>query len=199
MKETMTDAKQRSGAWAFELDRLESWAYWDNVFTPEECERIVAIGKKLRPKKATTLSAEEGVRDSKVSWIQPSADTNWIFERVTGVVMSLNTQFFMFDLFGMLEGFQFTEYNAPSGHYGMHVDKGKGILVRKLSVTIQLSDSEDYEGGELMLQYAKTPEKAPTDQGKAIVFPSYTLHEVRPVTKGTRYSLVCWVSGKAFV
>ena len=38
----------------------------------------------------------------------------------------------------------------------------------------------------------------PKEQGKLILFPSYVLHEVKPVTKGERYSLVAWITGPQF-
>jgi len=67
-----------------------------------------------------------------------------------------------------------------------------------LSLTIQLSSPDDYEGGELALQFKKDAEIMPKELGKMVIFPSYILHEVRPVTKGTRYSLVAWITGKPF-
>jgi PKHD-type hydroxylase len=80
----------------------------------------------------------------------------------------------------------------------MHIDKIFNSTVRKLSLTIQLSSPEDYEGGELALKFGAKANLMPKDLGKMVVFPSYVLHEVRPVTKGTRYSLVAWVTGKPF-
>jgi PKHD-type hydroxylase len=71
----------------------------------------------------------------------------------------------------MMEGFQFTRYDAPTGHYGMHVDKALNGQVRKLSLTIQLSSPDDYEGGELALQYDLKPEVMSKELGKMIVFP----------------------------
>jgi PKHD-type hydroxylase len=73
------------------------------------------------------------------------------------------------------------------------------IPVRKLSISIQLTDPEEYEGGELKL-YDGEEEGVLMDktQGTLIIFPSYVLHEVMPVTKGTRNSLVTWVTGKQF-
>jgi PKHD-type hydroxylase len=194
----MTHSNQ--SAWPFEVDHVEAWSYWDNLFTKEECEMIVAIGQSKKPEAAGVIGGEElkAVRDSNIAWIFPAPEVNWIFQRVAGAVHSLNNDFFKFDLFGLTEGFQFTEYAAPTGYYGAHIDCGKGIPPRKLSVTIQLSPSDAYEGGDLLLHYDKTPTKAPTEQGKAIVFPSYLLHEVTPVTKGTRHSLVCWVTGRPF-
>jgi PKHD-type hydroxylase len=98
----------------------------------------------------------------------------------------------------MAEGFQFTRYDAPTNYYGVHIDKMLNGTVRKLSLTIQLSSPEDYEGGELALYTDKEAQLMLKELGKMIVFPSYVLHEVRPVTKGTRYSLVAWITGKPF-
>jgi PKHD-type hydroxylase len=117
---------------------------------------------------------------------------------VTDAILNLNERFFKFDLFGLSEGFQFTRYDAPADFYGVHIDKMLDGPVRKLSLTIQLSAPEDYEGGELAIYFNKDAEIMPKELGKMIVFPSYSLHEVRPVTKGTRYSLVAWVTGKPF-
>jgi PKHD-type hydroxylase len=125
---------------------------------------------------------------------------DWVFRRVTDIVLNLNEKFFKFDLFGLNEGFQFTNYEAPSGKYGKHVDRGTNILVRKLSISIQLTDPEEYEGGELKLYDGGEEEGTLMykTQGTLIMFPSYVLHEVMPVTKGTRNSLVTWVTGKQF-
>jgi PKHD-type hydroxylase len=189
-------------AWAFKLDHVESWAYWDKLFTKEECKKIIELGRACSLASAMVGDGrgvlDQDTRKSNTAWLFPCEEHNWIFARIAHAVTSLNNDFFKFDLFGLTEGLQFTEYVSPSGFYGTHVDSTKGIAPRKLSVSIQLSSDEDYEGGKLQLHYDKTPVVAPTEQGKAIVFPSYMLHEVTPVTKGTRYSLVCWVTGSPF-
>jgi len=184
--------------WQFYLDKTEDWAYVDNLFTPEECAQIIAIGNsKLEKAKVVGGEAKKDIRESQISWLSPN-DLEFAFRRVTDTVLNLNSQFFQFDLFGMAEGFQFTRYDAPTGHYGLHIDKTLNSTVRKLSLTIQLSSPEDYEGGELALQLDKEADIMSKELGKMIVFPSYVLHEVRPVTKGTRYSLVAWITGKPF-
>jgi PKHD-type hydroxylase len=183
-------------AWQFYPDKTQNWAYWDNLFTPEECAQIIAIGNtKLEPARVT--GGYDDIRESRISWLF-AEDIEFAFRRVTDSVLNLNSQFFNFDLFGIAEGFQFTRYDAPTGHYGMHIDKNLNNTVRKLSLTIQLSSPEDYEGGELGLKFSDETEIMPKELGKMIVFPSYVLHEVRPVTKGTRYSLVAWITGKPF-
>lgn len=190
-------------AWIFENDAVQTWAYWDNLFSQTECERIIQIGNSKYIEAAKVGGASGGVvdqdiRNSKVSWLFPGDNMTWVFERVTGAVLSLNQQFFNFDLTGMVEGFQFTKYEAPGGNYGRHVDRGMMGAPRKLSLTIQLNPSSDFEGGGFALYESEKPVEPPMQQGKMVVFPSYVLHEVKPVTKGVRYSLVCWVTGKPF-
>ena len=100
----------------------------------------------------------------------------------------------------MSDSLQFTNYKAPGGKYGKHVDRGYDTPVRKLSVSIQLTDPKKYKGGELKL-YNQEDENSSVmnkNQGSLIVFPSYVLHEVMPVTKGERNSLVTWVTGPQF-
>jgi predicted 2-oxoglutarate/Fe(II)-dependent dioxygenase YbiX len=73
-----------------------------------------------------------------------------------------------------------------------------GTLIRKLSFTVQLSEPEDYKGGDLCLYLGDKAEVMKKEQGFVALFPSYVLHEVKPVTSGTRYSLVSWITGKPF-
>jgi PKHD-type hydroxylase len=86
-------------------------------------------------------------------------------------------------------------------------DNGK---MRKLSMTCQLTDGSEYEGGELEFDFRNydpymrdeskhirsVPEILP--KGSIVVFPSHLWHRVKPVTKGTRYSLVVWHLGYPF-
>jgi PKHD-type hydroxylase len=187
-----------STSWSFNVDNVHLWAYLENVFTPDECKKIIEIGENKGIQKGIVNGEFQGIRDSYVSWLFPEENTKWIYERMTSSVLALNNQFFNFHLFGFLEGLQFTRYDSPSGYYGMHADRSFGKHVRKLSISIQLSDPALYEGGELVLQDSNDPQIMGKEQGKLIAFPSFVLHQVKPVTKGTRYSLVAWVSGDPF-
>ena len=71
-------------------------------------------------------------------------------------------------------------------------------VIRKLSLTIQLTDPSKYEGGDLEIFQSHEPLKMGKEQGMAILFPSYVLHGVIPVTKGERCSLVGWFTGDPF-
>lgn len=181
------------------IDTIENWAYFEKAFTKEQCEEIVKLGESLLPHTAATFGGENtDIRDSKVSWIQPNADSENVFRRVTDIVNSLNDRFFKFKLEGFGEGFQFTKYVAPAGKYDLHIDKTYNSVIRKLSVVIQLSDPADYEGGDLLLKFSNEPTVVKKEQGYLVAFPSYVLHGVQPVTSGTRYTLVGWITGPAF-
>ena len=189
--------KSESSAWNLELDQVNSFAFWKDAFSKEECQKIIDIAKNKGLIKGTTLGKSD-VRKSKISWLFPSDNMDWAFRRTTDIVLDLNERFFKFDLFGLNEGFQFTNYKAPSGKYGKHVDRATNMTVRKMSISIQLTDPKEYKGGELYLYQGEKGDLMDKTQGTLIMFPSYVLHEVMPVTKGERNSLVTWVTGKQF-
>ena len=186
-----------NSSWNFELDQINLYGFWNKAFSQDECQTIINIAKDKGLFKGTTKD-ESNVRDSKISWLYPIDNMDWVFRRVTDITLNLNERFFKFNLFGLNEGFQFTNYEAPSGKYGKHVDRSINIPVRKLSISIQLTNPEEYEGGELYLYDADKGTAMDKEQGTLILFPSYVLHEVMPVTKGERNSLVTWVTGKQF-
>jgi PKHD-type hydroxylase len=196
----MTNKHNTGTSWSFITDHVEDCAYWENGFTKEECEAIIFLGESKQLKEAKVIAEDpelQGVRDSEVSWLYPE-DCEWLFRRLTSIITELNNQYFKFNLFGFTEGFQFTKYSAPGGKYGKHIDKLFSGQIRKLSVTMQLSDPSTYTGGELKLYNSENPVIGKKDQGYITVFPSYILHEVAPVTVGTRYSLVAWATGEPF-
>lgn len=192
-----------SSVFAFQQDMIHTWSYCDNLFTPEECNRIIQIGNTKYSKSARVGGMEdnmvnESIRDSKVSWLFPGDNMGWAFERISQAVMNLNEQYFGFDLFGFAEGLQFTRYDAPNGNYGKHVDKMMGGLIRKMSLSIQLNPGSEFKGGNLSVYETENPMEISMQQGRMAMFPSYVLHDVKPVTEGTRYSLVGWITGKPF-
>jgi len=200
MKKKVKEPIFENSSWNFELDQTNLYSFWNNAFSKEECQTIINIAKNKGLIKGTTKGVTKDVRDSKVSWLYPNDGIDWVFRRVTDITLNLNERFFKFDLFGLNEGFQFTNYEAPSGKYGKHVDRGMNSTVRKLSISIQLTNPEEYKGGELNLYDGDDKDAIVMDktQGTLILFPSYVLHEVMPVTKGERNSLVTWVTGKQF-
>ena len=189
--------KINNPSWNFYLHKLNTYAYWEKVFTKEECEKIIKIAKDKGLIKGTTKGKSD-VRQSKICWLYSSDDLEWVFRKITDIVLNLNDRFFQFDIFGLNEGLQFTNYKAPSDKYGQHIDRICQGVIRKLSLSIQLTDPEEYEGGELCLYEDEKGEQMKKEQGTLILFPSFILHEVKPITKGERNSLVSWVTGKQF-
>ena len=143
--------KSQNSSWSFKVDTLKAYAYWDKVFTPEECDKIIKIGKdKGLIKSGVIGNSKLNIRSSQISWLVPD-DLEWVYRRLTDIILNLNNRFFQFDIYGITETLQFTNYKAPSDNYGKHIDKAQNFPIRKLSVSIQLTDPKEYEGGELYL------------------------------------------------
>lgn len=193
------DVHSSGGGFPLSNDPVENWAWFKNSFTEQEIDAIKLIGKHDELERASTFGGSDPkIRDSFVKFIFPNSHSNWIFARLAQIINGMNDQFFKFDLYGMDQGIQFTQYSAPGEHYDWHIDRGMLTGTRKLSLVVQLSDPSTYEGGELELWFGGEPTIAPKEQGMMILFPSYVMHRVKPVTSGVRNSLVCWISGPPF-
>lgn len=196
----MSDTK-----WMFEKkDLINFYAFQEKLFSSEECKEIIKIGKKNKSYSPTVGSGKNNKpvpkqRSGNISWIKPLSNTQWIFEKISFCINDLNHKFFKFDLDGLPEGFQFTHYKKNQ-FYGWHIDRGyDSTYARKLSFSIQLTDPSTYKGGDLILKESAEENIIGNRKiGTLIVFPSFTLHKVTPVTKGERYSLVGWSSGSNF-
>lgn len=177
--------------------------YWfKEGFTKEEIDRIITEVKELPIVDGRIASNADGdkllsVRKSKIQWIPQNAKYLWIYERLASLIKEANDVNWGFEINSIIDCIQFTQYNEGGGHYDWHMDIGPNELsLRKISLTIQMSEDSEYEGGELeFMKGGSTPEKAPRGKGVVVVFPSYLLHRVTPVTKGTRMSMVLWVGG----
>lgn len=188
-------------SWPFFVDHVETYAFVKDAFNDEEIDKIISHCKQFQMKKGVTEGNKksEKIRDSNISFISPE-NIDWLFRKLTSLCENLNNQFFKFELQGFLEGLQFTEYKAPHQHYTWHKDKAFMQRVRKLSIVVQLTDEDEYEGGdlEILIRPDDKPLKTPRSKGTLIAFPSYEIHRVSPVTKGTRHSLVGWITGYPF-
>ena len=184
----------------------EPFAWWDNAFTNEQLNWLQQQARNVKEKAAVgnggNGTIDPNIRRSGLNWMPNTQDTQWVFETLGHVVSSLNAQFFRFDLTGFGEHIQLTNYDgAEQGMYGWHVDMGPNPTTpcRKLSLVLQLSDPVEYEGGVLELQpHGKDVVKMRKQRGLIVAFPSWTLHQVTPVTQGNRQSLVAWITGPSF-
>ena len=185
----------------FESDKVLDVGHIENVFTEEECNRIITYGNQLPSQEGTTNAVnnvDPKTRSSKVSWILPNPEIHWLYQKLGDIIISMNSEGYNFDLYGFTEALQFTTYEPPGDHYVFHIDKANRGPVRKLSFVLQLTDPNEYEGGDLVYKIQDEDAKVPKSQGTICVFPSYILHKVTPVTKGKRQTLVGWLGGPNF-
>lgn len=185
-----------------------AWATCENVFSDEEIARIVSHAASIEVERGLVQNEEvageyvkKDVRRSEISWLAPTPETEWLYRKLTDVILSVNSSNFNFNLLG-IETLQFSSYKADElGHYGKHIDTSLRDMVRtnrKLSFTLQLSDPSTYEGGDVSVYTAATHEATTRTKGSMLFFPSNQTHEVTPVTSGIRQSLVGWVIGPEF-
>jgi PKHD-type hydroxylase len=186
--------------------------YWfEKGFSNVEIRNVLRISKLYEFEQGLLQSEidfndgnkdENSIRKSNIKWMAPEADkTEWIYYKLMQQALEANFNVWKFDLSHIKDAIQYTEYNSEEqGGYDWHVDMGAYPLNhRKISITVQLSDPDDYEGGDLEIWGpAVEPIKAPRQKGAVVMFPSYMLHRITPVTKGVRKSLVLWVGGANF-
>ena len=182
--------------------QIEPWVWWEGAFTEQELNWLQDKAKRAENNAQVggggSGVVDSNIRRSQVSWLNNSPDTKWVFDKLADVVSKMNAQHFRFDLTGFGETLQLTNYDqSENGMYGWHQDYGGGIS-RKLSMAVQLTDPAEYEGGNLQVMTAANPQNIRKQRGLIAIFPSYVLHQVTPVTQGSRQSLVAWVSGPAF-
>ena len=195
--------------------------YFERALSHFLCDEIIAqgfvnnpnmafVGGTGNPRNKKELKNLLEKRNSNISWINDW----WVKKEIKPYVDRANKMAgWNFDI-TTSEAFQFTKYNKEQ-FYDWHTDafdtphtdgEWKG-LIRKLSITVSLSDPRDYEGG--FLEFA-VPHHEPTKcefikarqampRGSIIVFPSYTWHRVTPLTSGTRLSLVQWNLGPGYI
>ena len=175
------------------------------IFTPKQCQMVIDKGMSLKKETAEVGMGQksgEGVdpekRITNISWI-PFKEMPEMYRDIEATMLKANNNHFGFEGMRLTEIAQFTHY-LTDGFYDWHMDSdihGKHQPpVRKISMTLLLSDPSTFEGGELeIMSKGKT---AKLKQGQAIFFASWLQHRVKPVTKGERKSLVMWFGGPSF-
>ena len=184
-----------------QTNSLVNYYYFSALFTDDEIVKIKEIAAKLTLIDGNVSGTViPDYRRSKICWLSYSDETKFIYDKIVNHVKIGNTNMWNFNLSSLNEHIQFSEYNADTlGHYDWHMDFGENASsTRKLSMSIQLTDSDEYEGGDLEFMLHRNIIKAPRKKGTLILFPSYIMHRVIPVTKGTRQSLVFWIHGPPY-
>lgn len=193
---------------------LLPYAYAQGVFTKQQLETIMYMTSLMELQTGTIAQREnnemsksinEEVRTSKTTFFTLDETNRWVFERLDEVLIAINKEYFQMNVWGYDE-IQYSEYREEdSGKYDWHMDTNIGPEnveisggMRKLSVSLLLND--DFEGGEFQMNLSseKTPSTIEMSAGTLILFPSFIMHRVTPVTKNVRKSLVLWLLGNKF-
>ncbi len=163
---------------------------------PEIDQLIEEHAPLLAEGRIGTGSGNTEVRRSQVIGITKRAGYRWLYSRIWEAAQQFNQHFFGVDISNIEGNIQIARYDASDrGFYDWHPDFSEFAPQRKISISVQLSHSDDYEGGDLELLFRGQPYQAEREKNMFIVFPSFALHRVTPVTRGTRWSLVAWISG----
>jgi len=168
----------------------------NDAFTAEELEWIDNLQGWYPFQTATIVGEGDEIRKSEIKWIHSDDKSFWVYEKLSQYIQQANNTLWKFNLQSIIDSIQYTVYYEGGGHYDWHVDMGpSSINHRKISLTIQLSDPDEYEGGDLEIWTGGEFRTIERKQGCAIIFPSFLMHRVTPITKGVRKSLVLWVGG----
>ena len=192
------------------------------AISKKECEKLLDYCiKNTELKEASVLNkgqsdaddvrigrTDPSIRITDIAFVEPDGnEDNKVNELAWDFLNEANTRQFNFKI-NSFQLVQFARYR-DGGHYGWHRDVNESAIspngeMRKLSLTLCLTDPKEYEGGELQFFNGERPIEQRIindiqDQGSVIVFDSRDWHRVTPVTKGTRYSLVCWSVGPNFL
>jgi len=190
------------------IPRMPRWQSYvatttDPIFTPKQCQMIVNAGHQQKPEEAKVGGGKDGKYDTKkrvttISWI-PFSQLPEMYKTIENQLSIVNLNHFGFDGVTLTEPAQFTEY-PKGGFYDWHMDlnafgQDGQNPIRKISMTLLLSDPKDFTGGDLLFGELGNNKPTPLKQGQAIFFASFLRHKVAPVKKGIRRSMVMWFGG----
>ena len=197
----------------FRRDNMAPFYILDDVFTHEEIDTITTVCRQIGTEKAMVMQsrgalvADDKLRQSDIRMHDINRDNRWIFERVADAFETANRDAYNFELDGFTR-FQYSEYNDRGAHYEYHMDLSfasiseRAVIGRKLSLSVMLNDHSEFSGGDFQMvidsQTMASPITVPHKKGRFVFFPSFLIHRVAPVTKGSRRSLVFWALGPKF-
>jgi PKHD-type hydroxylase len=172
------------------------------VFNADECREIISLFGGFPSTPGMTwngggYSVNSETRQLMTSYVPRQSRTSWVYDRMDRVFFK-TASYWGLDVRETVEDVKYLVYRETDHFSQWHMDIGPDYSSRrKLSMSIELCDSSEYEGGDMQIYpndqgHVAGPSRA---AGTAIVFPSHRYHRVTPVTRGTRHVLVNWISG----
>ena len=177
---------------------LKTVYFKEKYLSNKECEQIINLSKEIKKKDASFYfnDKKNKYRSSKVKFLVKNEKFKFIYKKLKSDIQKINKKYFGFNLM-QISNIQLSEYSyLNKGEYKTHQDVMwlKQKYHRKLTIIIQLSENDEYTGGDLYIDgLSKNHLKK---KGTLIVFPSLFYHSVGRVLSGERLSLVAWYSGK---
>lgn len=168
--------------------------WWESAISADVCDNILSKQQdweRARTGADVVQDFYSNHRRSDIQWMHDGTINDLVMHYITNA----NRQAFDVDISNYCE-VQLTRY-AVGDYYQLHDDVNWNTNIayhRKLSFVLQLSDSWDYQGGDLDFEEFNVPQEF-RKRGSIIVFPSLLKHQVKPIVSGTRHSLVAWVEG----
>lgn len=182
------------------------WCYFRKYFSPEQCQKILDDSVNIQSQDGVLgtdsgIKADYSYRRSRVKFISDK-DQNyqWLYDHLWKMAIQANRDFFDVHI-SRLSFVQLAEYSAlDKGEYRDHHDVfwiTEETHHRKLTCLIQLTDPQQYQGGDFQLLDTAQfpPANEMREQGTVIFFPSFFMHRATPVTQGTRHSIAAWFEG----
>jgi hypothetical protein len=174
------------------------WVQAAQRLSDADCDELIELGLE-GPVAPSTVVGEEhypGHRKVLARKILPSTRTAWIFELLCELARELESKHFALTLTNIAREPQYVEYVPGRGEFGWHHDYSHGLPAtpRKVTIIIQLSRPDEYEGG-LLQTFGVDVEDLPRERGTIVAFPSFVVHRITPVTRGLRKALVTWIAG----
>ena len=181
------------------------WMSYDDVITPNQCDKLIEIANQQGFASATIDDNEkennsgyidDNIRKAQIALI-PYKKHKWLENALITTLRDCNANL-QFDLDGFMD-LQVIKYDVDS-FFLPHLDilTINSDMQRKVTFVIQLSNPDDYVGGDLCVWTNKEEDRMSRKKGSLHAFPSYLLHEVTPILSGTRYVLIGWCFGPEF-
>jgi PKHD-type hydroxylase len=183
------------------------WCYFKSYFSKDYCNELLANALTIPSQDAHVgiNGAESTSYESRRSQIRFINSGDWMFKEffsdLWNMAIQANSDFFNVHI-TKLDFVQLAEYDSSyKGEYKAHHDvfwiNNDPFYHRKLSCIVQLTDPNEYTGGDFELIDTSTfPDASEMrQQGTVIFFPSFFKHQANPVLTGTRYSIASWFEG----
>ena len=174
------------------------WVYATHRLPAAACNALIKLGRSF-PEEPPTVVGQDVLREHRVGTVHMlpmQARTRDVYNLLWAVAEDATRRYYRLTLSGITRWPHYVEYHAGRGHFDWHNDYSheQAESPRKLTVIIQLSAPDEYEGGNLEV-FGAIPSQLPRARGTIVCMPSFVPHRVTAVTAGVRRVIVAWIAG----